>query len=121
MKKTCIIVIVLLLIIGLSGMPCIINYTFGIPCPGCGMTRAYIALLKLDIEQAFTMHPLFWTLPLIFTIYCIDRKKALCLKAIIVIAVLFILVYIYRMAIFFPHTEPMLFNKESILYRILNR
>lgn len=37
----------------------------GIPCAGCGMTRAYRALLQLDIAEAFRCHclfpiPLFW-------------------------------------------------------------
>lgn len=32
---------------------------WGIPCPGCGMTRAFIALLHLDIQAAFYYHPLF--------------------------------------------------------------
>jgi len=35
------------------GFPCSINQIFGIYCPGCGLTRAGIALLKLDFYQAF--------------------------------------------------------------------
>ena len=30
-----------------------------VECPGCGMTRAMISVLKLDFRQAFTYHPLF--------------------------------------------------------------
>lgn len=29
------------------------------PCPGCGMTRAFIAAIKLDFGAAFRFHPLF--------------------------------------------------------------
>ncbi len=32
---------------------------FGIPCPGCGLTRAYKAALRLDFQSAFSHHPLF--------------------------------------------------------------
>ena len=30
-----------------------------VECPGCGMTRAMISVLKLDFRQAFAYHPLF--------------------------------------------------------------
>lgn len=30
-----------------------------VECPGCGMTRAMISVLKLDFRQAFEYHPLF--------------------------------------------------------------
>ena len=31
----------------------------GGPCPGCGLTRAYLAVLRLDFSAAFRYHPLF--------------------------------------------------------------
>ena len=31
----------------------------GIPCPGCGMTRAFLAAARLDFGAAFAYHPLF--------------------------------------------------------------
>lgn len=42
---------------------CPVYWLTGIPCPGCGMTRAFEALLHLDIAGAFYYHPLFWTVP----------------------------------------------------------
>ena len=38
---------------------CPYSYLFGICCPGCGMTRAFWALLHLDLQGAFHYHPLF--------------------------------------------------------------
>ena len=38
---------------------------FGIPCPGCGMTRAFFAALRLDFREAFRLHPMFWAMPLL--------------------------------------------------------
>ena len=38
---------------------CPFDFFLGIPCPGCGMTRAFFALIRLDFEEAFYYHPLF--------------------------------------------------------------
>lgn len=35
------------------GVPCMLNQIFGIYCSGCGLTRAGLALLRLDFYQAF--------------------------------------------------------------------
>jgi len=53
---------------------CPIKLIFGVDCPGCGMTRAYKALLRLDLKSAFSYHELF-PIPLIVVIYQIFRKK----------------------------------------------
>jgi hypothetical protein len=40
----------------LPGWTCPLFHTFGIPCPGCGMTRATLFLVHGDWKQALTMH-----------------------------------------------------------------
>lgn len=37
---------------------CLMALALRIPCPGCGMTRATMALLHGDIAHAFALHPL---------------------------------------------------------------
>lgn len=39
---------------------CPIRTLFGVNCPGCGLTRAFLAALHLDFKRAFSLHPLFW-------------------------------------------------------------
>lgn len=40
-------------------VPCIFNKLTGLSCPGCGNTRAVLALLRLDLIGAFTYNPMF--------------------------------------------------------------
>ena len=51
----------LLYILAVSGhpAPCLFHLTTGLSCPGCGSTRAVLALLRLDIEEAFSYNLLF--------------------------------------------------------------
>lgn len=44
-------------------LPCPIRHITGIICPGCGMGRAWLAAMRLDLAQAFRYHPLFWSVP----------------------------------------------------------
>ena len=40
-------------------IPCVFYQITGLLCPGCGNTRAALALLRLDVPAAFAYNPLF--------------------------------------------------------------
>lgn len=44
-------VIILAGIFAIAGIPCVIYYITGVPCPACGMTRAMVAILKGDLQS----------------------------------------------------------------------
>lgn len=51
-----------LTILGFPSWQCPIRYTLGVPCPGCGLSRAISALIHGDLETSLTYHafaPLF--------------------------------------------------------------
>jgi len=45
---------------------CPLASSFGIPCPGCGLTRATLALLHGDVQAALHFHPLVFVLAPLF-------------------------------------------------------
>lgn len=55
-----------LLLARLWHLPCVFQWLFGVPCPGCGMTRAWLSVLRGQLTAAFAYHPLFWTVPLLY-------------------------------------------------------
>lgn len=44
---------------------CPFYYFTGIPCPGCGTSRALMSLARLDFTAAFYFHPMVFFLPLL--------------------------------------------------------
>ena len=55
-------------------LPCVLRSILGFPCPGCGLTRAWLAALRLDFSAAFTWHPMFWCIPVLVLFILYDGK-----------------------------------------------
>ena len=65
-REKCIVLLILTAVVTLFWLlerPCPWLTLFHIPCPGCGMTRAWLSVLHLDFTGAFRMHPMFWSVP----------------------------------------------------------
>lgn len=54
--------------------PCLFRRITGIPCIGCGLSRAWLAALRLDICSAFRYHPMFWSVPVLMLLALYDGK-----------------------------------------------
>ncbi len=71
---TLMILCVVLVVYKIFDIPCVFDLLLNVPCPSCGMTRAYINLMHLDFYGAFSMHPMFWSVPLLLLYYIFDWK-----------------------------------------------
>ena len=70
----CALVALVVVLFYIFNIPCLFKLFFGIPCPGCGITRAWLSLLRLDFRSAFRFNPMFWSVPLLAWLYLIDFK-----------------------------------------------
>lgn len=94
--------------------PCGFQHLFHIPCPGCGLTRAFVAMAHGHVGEAFVWHPmgpLLWTLAFGYTLWSLwvtfNRppfrvSQSLQLGAYGVITVLMFVTWALRLAGYFP-------------------
>ena len=55
-------------------LPCIPRALTGIPCPTCGLTRAWLCVFRLDLPGAFLQYPMFWTVPFLVLYLLFDGR-----------------------------------------------
>lgn len=53
---------------------CIFLSLTGLPCPGCGMTRALLSAVTLNFKSAFSYHFMFWSVPILYICYLFDGR-----------------------------------------------
>lgn len=112
---------VVYIVLHIVGIGCPIKFITGISCPGCGMSRACLALLRLDFASAFYYHPLFWFVPAFPVLYVLKELGKIPKKSydicIAVICVLFLTLWLIRIII--GVEDVVVFNpRESIFFRM---
>lgn len=121
------------------GTVCPIQASTGFPCPTCGSTRAFSELVRGNCSAAFFYHPLIILSLVILAagllyglhnqvqVYratlagkSIARAKSpkWILIAMVIIIVLYLGVYLYRMINFYPNVAPMEYNYSSVWGRV---
>lgn len=86
---------------------CIIKALFNIDCPGCGLTRATLALLRGDIKASlhYNYACIFWWLT--FILFFIDRYiKQLKIKPFPVLFIITCIITIVRYILIVVFNEP---------------
>lgn len=106
------------------GTSCPIRLFTGLPCPGCGITRAAILLLAGRWQQAWDMNPVIFPVALAAFYYGINRyflgRRAKEMKWIILgISAMLVAVYVMRMSRYFPDRVPYSYLNGNVLERIV--
>ncbi len=103
---------------------CPFRFFLGVPCPGCGMTRAFFALLRFDFTAAFSFHPLIFIMPFIgaYIIARFIKKDAIFSETtekvlLALVIVTFSAVYVFRLVSGNEVVQPDF--DSSVLHKII--
>jgi hypothetical protein len=119
--KVALVIALLYFFYNLVGIGCPIKWLTGISCAGCGMTRAWICFVHLDIKGAIYYHPLFILPP--FYLFLFLMKDQISYKLfyylIVIAIVLFSTIYIIRLLN--PEDIVVSINlKNGFIYKFFN-
>lgn len=108
----------------LRGAFCPSVILFGLPCPGCGTTRAAIYLLKGDFAEAFYINPgiYLWAAFLLYIIvvrYILGKPLKHATTFAVVIAVLMIVRFAYGMYMYYPMRPPFSYTGGNVMEDII--
>ena len=114
------VVVVLYVILESFGVTCPIKYITGISCAGCGMSRAWMAFLQLDIAKAFAYHPLFWLVPIAVIVLLCKSKINIKIYKIIIFTIIIMFAIVYICRLIWSGDDVVVFEPEkNILFRII--
>ena len=113
-------VVVLYVILESFGVTCPIKYITGISCAGCGMSRAWMAFLHLDIAKAFAYHPLFWLVPIAVIVLLCKSKINIKIYKIIIFTIIIMFAIVYMCRLIWSGDDVVVFEPQNnILFRII--
>ncbi|MDE7224340.1 MAG: DUF2752 domain-containing protein [Acetatifactor sp.] len=95
----------------------------GIPCPGCGLTRSILLLLRGQWAESWKLQPFGYAWLALAVVFILDRyvletRQRLWKGLLTVICVGMMVLYGYRMISLYPHTEPMTYYEGNLLRRM---
>lgn len=105
---------------------CIFSLLIGYPCPGCGLTRAFICVITLHFKEALFYNPSIYLAAIVaiyFFIcrYVLDTRPKYLVPMCIIAGIIAIIIYIIRMYYMYPDIEPMTYYENNLLKNILNK
>jgi hypothetical protein len=106
-----ILVILYFLLHKLEGAFCPMVRIFGLPCPGCGITRALLYVLKGQFEEAFYINPCvyLWILFLLYIIvvrYLLGKPLKHGMAFAVIILGIMLIRYCHGMYLYYPDRPP---------------
>ena len=95
----------------------------GLPCPGCGLTRSILMILRGRFAESWQLQPFGYAwlaLAVVFVLdrYVLESRQKLWKGLLVLTCVGMVALYGYRMVTLFPHTEPMTYYEGNLLRRM---
>ena len=108
----------------LKGAFCPSVIIFGLPCPGCGTTRALIYLLKGNFAEAFHINPAvyLWMVFLLYIIvvrYILGKPLKHLTPFLVVIGIFMVARYAYGMYMYYPDKPPFSYTGGNVMENII--
>ena len=101
------------------GSICPMRAITGLPCPGCGMTRAAISLIRgrWDLVLQYNVLVVFWIGFILYLLWMryVRARRVRWEAPVILLGLGTIAYYIYRMCLFFPGIEPIAYHSKNVL------
>ena len=102
------------------GITCPIKFITGISCAGCGMSRAWLAFLRLDMAKAFEYHPLFWLPPIAVIVLLCKSKINIKIYKIFIFTIILMFAIVYICRLIWSDDDVVVFEPQNnILFRII--
>lgn len=111
--SACAAVALLYLLLQCVGVTCPIKFVTGISCAGCGMTRAWIALLHLDFSKAMYYHPLFWLPPIALIVFLCRKHMNQKVYKILIFTLIMVFVIVYLCRLVKGNSEVVVFEPQK--------
>ncbi len=108
---------------------CPVRIGCGLPCPGCGATRAGFFVLTFRWKEAWEMNPtiFLWIFYILFWLwqrYFGKKRRKLSNILLVLICVAAVTWYVVGMTEYFPNREPYTYYQENLIqrcYPVFNR
>ncbi len=101
------------------GSICPMRAITGLPCPGCGMTRAAISLIRgrWDLVLQYNVLVVFWIGFILYLLWMryVRARRVRWEAPVILLGLGTIAYYIYRMCLFFPGIEPIAYHSKNVV------
>lgn len=103
---------------------CLSVIVTGFPCPGCGMTRAVLYLLRGQLKRSWALNPaaglwVAWAVCFAFERYIRGRKSKMLIRALYGIALFMIAAYLIRMGMYFPDRPPYVYTRDNLFSKMI--
>ena len=92
----------------------------GLPCAGCGMTRAVFCFLTGQFERGMNLNPaaplwILWIAAFVINRYILGKNSKWIRVLLGMVVVITLVIYLYRMLTQFPSYPPMTYYRNNIM------